>query len=173
LSIAVVDRLDKHFRRLTKQVFARYGFAYGDVLSRWSAIVGDELGRISVPERIRWPRPAGPAGDGRKTGGTLILRVAEGRALEFQHLGPRVIERINGHYGYEAVSALKIVQGTVAAPSGVRPKFGPEMPNEAVGERLEAIEDDGLRVALMRLGAAVSRRDGTSSPSISPTRIQS
>jgi hypothetical protein len=173
LSIAVVDRLDKHFRRLTKQVFARYGFAYGDVLSRWSAIVGDELGRISVPERIRWPRPTGPAGDGRKSGGTLMLRVAEGRALEFQHLGPRVIERINSHYGYEAVSALKIVQGTVAAPSRDRPKSGPGMPNEAVGERLEAIEDDGLRAALMRLGTAVLRRDGASSPSISPTRMQS
>jgi hypothetical protein len=174
LSIAVVDRLDKHFRRLTKQVFARYGFAYGDVLSRWSAIVGDDLGRVSVPERIRWPRPAGPAGDGRKSGGTLVLRVAEGRALEFQHLGPRVIERINSHYGYEAVAALKIVQGPVAAPSAVlRPNPGPEMPNEAVGKRLEAIADDGLRAALMRLGTAVSRRDGASSPSISPTRIQS
>jgi hypothetical protein len=173
LSIAVVDRLDKHFRRLTKQVFARYGFAYGDVLSRWSAIVGDELGRVSVPERIRRPRPSGPAGHGRKSGGTLVLRVAEGRALEFQHLGPRVMERINSYYGYEAVAALKIVQGTVASPSGVRPQPGPEMPNEAVGERLETIEDDGLRAALMRLGAAVSRRDGASPLSISSTRIQS
>jgi hypothetical protein len=102
-----------------------------------------------------------------------MLRVAEGRALEFQHLGPRVIERINSYYGYEAVAALKIVQGTVASPSRDRPQHGPEMPNEAVGERVEAIEDDGLRAALMRLGTAVSQRDGASPISISSTRIQS
>lgn len=168
-----MDRLDKHFRQLTKSVFSRYGFAYAEVLAQWSAIVGEELGRVSVPERMRWPRSSGPSGEGRKAGGTMVLRVAEGRALEFQHLVPQIIERINGFYGYEAVGALKILQGAVAAPSGAMPEPAPEIASPVLGECVEAIEDEGLRAALLRLGTAVSHREAASSKSISTTRIQS
>jgi len=173
LSIAVVDRLDKHFRQLTRGVFSRYGFAYGEVLSQWSAIVGEELGRVSVPERIRWPRAAGPGGEGRKAGGTMVLRVAEGRALEVQHLVPRIIERINGFYGYQAIGALKILQGAVAAPSRAEPEPVPEVASPELGERVQAIRDEALRRALLRLGTAVSVREAASSKSITPARIQS
>ena len=160
-----MDRLDKHFRRLTRQVFTRYGFAYGEVLSQWSAVVGEELGRLSVPERIRWPRSGGTAGDGAKRGGTMVLRVAEGRALEFQHLVPHIIERINGFYGYEAVTAVKILQGTVAPPPRMVQK-PPVIADKALSRRVEAIEDEGLRAALLRLGTAVSQRGAASSTGI-------
>jgi hypothetical protein len=175
LSIAVVDRLDKHFRQLTKGVFSRYGFAYADVLTQWSTIVGEDLGRVSVPERIRWPRTTGSAGDGTmpngaKRGGTMVLRVAEGRALEFQHLVPHIIERINGFYGYEAVVSLKILQGAVAAPDRPEPAPAPEIVAGALGTPGEAIEDEALRAALLRLGSAVSHRN---TRSISPARTRS
>ena len=169
-----MDRLDKHFRRLTKNVFARYGFAYAGVLSEWSAIVGEELGRVSVPERIRWPRSTGSASDGRKSGGTIVVRVAEGRALEFQHLAPRLIERINRYYGFEAVAGVKVVQGTVAAPASQSPSAPcPDIRREAVSQRVAAIDDDRLRAALLRLGTSVSRSDRALSPTTSKTRIQS
>lgn len=167
-----MDRLDKHFRHLTKAVFSRYGFAYGDVLAQWPAIVGDELGRLSAPERIRWPRAGGADGHGRKAGGTLILRVAEGRALEFQHLVPKVIERVNSFYGYEAVTAVKIVQGTVAPPPRDAPRL-PEAADEAVTAQVSVIGDDSLRAALLRLGTAVSLRGAASSHSIPRTRTHS
>jgi hypothetical protein len=172
-SIAAVDRLDKHFRRLTKPVFQRYGFAYADVLSQWSAIVGDELGRVSVPERIRWPRATGSSGDGVKRGGTMVLRVAEGRALEFQHLAPRIIERVNGFYGYEAVTVLKILQGPVVPPASPKRQPAPEIKPEVLGAQAEAIHDEALRAALLRLGSAVSHRGAASSRPTSATRMQS
>ena len=167
-----MDRLDKHFRRLTKSVFSRYGFAYADVLTQWSVIVGDELGRVSVPERIRWPRATGSSGDGARRGGTMVLRVAEGRALEFQHLAPRIIERINGFYGYEAVTALKILQGTLTPPARPTPQPAPEIDAGVLGAEGENFEDDRLRAALLRLGTAVSHRSAPSKPT-SSTRMQS
>jgi hypothetical protein len=121
LSIAVVDRLDKHFRRLTKNVFARYGFAYAGVLSR---VVGhrrrgawagerageDPLAALDRPCR-RWPQERRhhrcPGGRGARAGVP-----APGAAL---------IERINSYYGYEAVAAVKVVQGTVAMPASRSP----------------------------------------------------
>jgi len=172
-----MDRLDKHFRKLTRPVFSRYGFAYAEVLGQWSAIVGEELGRVSVPERIRWPRATGSSGDGVKRGGTMVLRVAEGRALEFQHMVPRIIERINGFYGYEAVTALKILQGPVAPPTAAKRQAAPEIRPEVLGAQAEAIHDEALRAALLRLGSAVSQRGAASSPStfepIPATRMQS
>lgn len=165
-----MDRLDKHFRQLTKAVFSRYGFGYGEVLSRWSAIVGEELGAMSAPERIRWPR--GPGAEGRKTGGTMLLRVAEGRGLEFQHLVPRIIERINGFYGYEAVTAVKVLQGGLAAPSAPARKLAANSASPAKpSPSLEAIEDEALRAALLRLGAALSHRDAEAHKIIPSTRI--
>ena len=166
-----MDRLDKHFRRLTKAVFSRYGFAYGEVLSQWPAIVGEDLGHVSVPERIRWPRAGGR--DSRKAGGTLVLRVAEGRALEVQHLVPRILERINGFYGYEAVSALKILQGGLALPPRAKPEPAPGNAGEALCQRMQAIEDEALRSALLRLGTAVSQRNPSTSHTPSPARMQS
>jgi hypothetical protein len=142
LSIAVVDRLDKHFRRLTKNVFARYGFAYAGVLAEWSAIVGEEYGRVSVPERIRWPRSAGPGGDGRKRGGTIVVRVAEGRALEFQHLAPLLIERINSY--------LRLRGGC----GGQGPAGGGRNAGIAIRERL-------ARTSCLKPSADVSRRSTT------------
>lgn len=160
-----MDRLDKHFRQLTRQAFARYGFGYADILAQWPAIVGEELGTLSAPERIRWPRRPAAAGD--KPAGTMVVRVAEGRALEFQHQAPRIIERINGFYGYEAVAALKIVQGTLQSTA---PRAGAEpvaaLPREAQ-TRLETIDDDRLRAALERLGSSLNR---ASAPSQTPSR---
>ena len=174
-----MDRIDKHFRQLTKAVFSRYGFAYGEVLSRWSAIVGEELGAMSAPERIRWPRASAPGAGGRKMGGTMLLRVADGRGLEFQHLVPRIIERINAFYGYEAVTAVKVLQGGLAVPSAPARKSAANSASSAANSAspeggapsLEAIEDEALRAALLRLGTALSHRQAESHKIIPSTGI--
>ena len=111
-----MDTLNKHFRKLTEASFERYGFAYAELLSQWEAIVGVELAAVSAPERISWPRRNdGEEDRGQPGGGTLVVRAAEGRALELQYMGPRIIERINGYYGYGAVAKLKVLQGKLPA----------------------------------------------------------
>jgi hypothetical protein len=40
----------------------------------------------------------------------LILRVAGARALEVEHMRPRLIERINATFGYRAVSDIRVLQ---------------------------------------------------------------
>ncbi len=84
-----MESLTKHFRSITRAAFARHGFAQADVVSNWTEIVGEDLGAISAPERIRWPRGAGD--EARKSGGTLVMRAAPGRALDLQYEAPRII----------------------------------------------------------------------------------
>ena len=54
-----METLTKHFRELTRAAFARYGFAYAEVIARWPEVVGEDLARVSRPDRIRWPKGAG------------------------------------------------------------------------------------------------------------------
>ena len=147
-----MQTLDKPFRDLTQAAFARYGFAYGELLSQWPAIAGEAIGEVCKPERISWPRQSGETR--QRQGGTLVLRGPPGRALELQYETPRMIERINAFYGYGAIAAIKVRQAP--APSGKptakpQPILGP-VRRVALEAELAGIDDEALRAALHRLG---------------------
>ena len=149
-----METLTKHFRELTRAAFARYGFAYAEVIARWPEVVGEDLARVSRPDRIRWPKGAGA--EAAKLGGTLVINAAPGRALELQYEVPRIIERVNRFYGHGAISAVKVMQSqSIPQERGRRP----EMPRKPVIiEALGKIEDEALQAALGRLGEAVANR---------------
>lgn len=149
-----MQTLDKDFRALTRAAFARYGFAYADLITQWPAIVGEAVAQWSEPERIRWPRSSA---DERKQGGILVIRATPGRGLELQHETPRIIERINAFYGYGAISSVKIMQGALTARKPDRPPPLPIRPAqaEALESRLETVDDPGLKEALRRLGKGI------------------
>ena len=151
-----MQTLNRHFRTLTQAAFQRYGFAYAELLQQWPVIVGKELADVSRPERLKWPRGAqGIEERGQPDGGTLIVRAQQGRALELQYMAPRIIERINGFYGYGAIAAIKVLQGALPQKSVRQPGL-PDLDPDQLGDlenRLEAIADDKLRAALKRLGS--------------------
>jgi len=147
-----METLDKHFRELTRAAFARHGFAQVELAGRWPEIVGEELSGVSEPERIKWPR--GAAENARKTGGTLVIRAAPGRALELQHESPRIIERINRFLGFGAIDTLKIVQA--AAWPQNQPAARPVFAKKLCEQELAAIDDGPLKAALERLGSGVA-----------------
>lgn len=152
-----METLDKHFRNLTREAFARHGFAQAELVSNWADIVGTELAEVALPERIKWPRSPGAT----LSGGTLHLRVAPGRALEVSYAAPRIIERANAFLGFGAITAVKAVAAASWRESAAPP---PPLPKNIPGEqRLATIEDDELRDALHRLGAGIAAR-GRSSP---------
>lgn len=145
--------LDKDFRALTRAAFARYGFAYADLIAQWPAIVGDQLARWCEPERIRWPRAGA---DERQRGGTLVIRAVPGRGLDLQHETPQIIDRINGFYGYSAISSVKVMQGTLSRKPArpPPPELGPEQAR-TLETQLETVADPTLKEALRRLGKGI------------------
>jgi hypothetical protein len=143
-----MESLAKHFRVLTTVAFTRFGFAYAELLTQWQVIVGEDIASVCEPERIRWPRNSPD-----KHGGTLILRVAPGRALDVQHETARIAERINSFYGYGAIASIKIVQAPLTRKPA--PPARPEVDGarlEALDVRLQSVTDPALRAALKRLG---------------------
>ncbi|MEO3386087.1 DUF721 domain-containing protein [Mesorhizobium sp. CAU 1741] len=144
LAVAVIDPL------LRK----RAGMTIGLVQS-WEEIVGERLSTTTRPEKIAWPRrlheddPFEPA--------TLVI-ACEGRAaLHVQHETGEIISRVNAFLGFAAVGRVKIVQKQVDNAPKARPKLRALTGGEEakLGTMVEAIEDDGLREALARLGRSV------------------
>lgn len=148
-----MERLDKHFEKLTRASFARYGFAYGELIARWPEIVGQSLSQHCEPERIKWPRGAGEAD--QKLGGTLHIRAEPGRSLDLQHQSHHIIERINQFYGYGAVTSVKITQSHVAKPKSLKNKNNALdiKTSDQLASRLNTIADEKLRQSLLRLGS--------------------
>jgi len=152
-----MERLDKHFKQLTRAAYEKHGFAYGEVLTQWEAIVGEKLARHTRPLKIKWPRQGSSP---RKYGGILMVQAAPGFAMELHYESPRLIERLNGYFGYGAISAIKIAPGTYA-PSSSSPNSAPAtVPGEdfSLKERLAGIAEGSLKEALARLGAGVKSR---------------
>jgi hypothetical protein len=155
-----------HAARLMRPLARQRGTATARLAAEWPAIVGPEIARHSLPERLAGGqgRPAGAQrrGAAPPAGGTLRLRVEGPLALELQHLAPQIIERINSYFGYAAVGRLQIVQGPLPRripPAQANAPLDPQG-RQDLRARLASVADDGLRAALERLGQAIlSRKD--------------
>lgn len=144
--------------QLTRKAFEKFGFSTATLIMEWPAIVGGEIARWTLPERLKWPRLA--AGDAEadgvsqntRSGATLVLRVDQARGLDVQYKSRQIIERINAYFGYAAIAELRIIQGPIERaeePRSRRPATPP------LTREVSGIAHEPLREALARLGASI------------------
>ena len=146
--------------RTISERFAQQGFASTELVTRWTDIVGAEIGAHSQPVRIAWPRQtSGDADDSDPEPATLVLRVEGPMALEIQHQSAAILERVNRFFGWQAVGRIALRQAPLrkAGKPAPPPAPDPALVNDIAGS-LPAGTDEGLRDALARLGAALRRR---------------
>ncbi|MGO8916774.1 MAG: DUF721 domain-containing protein [Stellaceae bacterium] len=141
--------------KIAGAALGKRGFAEAQLVAQWPAIIGETLAAGVSPDKLSFPR-------GERRDGTLHLRVAPGLALEVQHREPVLVERINAFFGYRAVARLALKQGPPAHDAPPLPPHRRELKAEerqSLDQRLQAIDDAGLRAALQRLGEAVIGTD--------------
>jgi hypothetical protein len=138
--------------KVTRPALARRGKAFAALATDWTAIVGAELAAATLPERL-----TAPAERDADAGGVLTIRVAGGAAMELQHLGPQLIDRINAYLGFRAVTRLKLRQAPLPGRRQLPRETSP--PSQAdlavVSAAVAEIGDPDLRAALTRLGLAL------------------
>ena len=139
---------------LLADAFKKQGFASTELVMRWRDIVGPEIADHAEPVKLQWRRvmegePPEPA--------TLILRVEGPAALEIQHQSNVVVERINRFFGWHAVGRIALRQAPLSRRAVRQPPKADAAAAERVAASLTAVEDEALRAALGRLGAAVKK----------------
>jgi hypothetical protein len=141
---------------LLNDSFRKRGFASRELVTSWPEIVGADIALCAEPLKIQWPR--GAEGEPQQPG-TLVLRVEGPAAIEIQHLSGAILERVNRFFGWQAVGRLAIRQAPVSRPARKKEprNFDPNVVT-SIEQRLVRIEDDALRHALGRLGAAIKGR---------------
>jgi hypothetical protein len=138
--------------KVVGEAFTRQGFASAELVTRWTEIVGGDIAAHSEPMKIQWPRGVDPQ---IRSPGILVLRVEGPAAIEIQHQGAVICERVNRFFGWRAVERLAFRQSPLR-----RNARRPARRNHAgaaaeLAATMPSIEDEGLRQALGRLLAGV------------------
>jgi hypothetical protein len=132
------------------------GFASTEIIARWAEIAGPEIAAHSEPTKITWPRSVG---EDEPEPATLVLRVEGPAAVEIQHLAAVILERVNRFFGWQAIGRIALRQAPLRRREPPAPPPPPDPAEQArIAASLPEIEDDSLRQALARLGAAVKRK---------------
>jgi hypothetical protein len=133
--------------------FARQGFASSELVTRWADIVGPEVADLAEPMKLQWQRTT----PGESEPATLVVRVEGPAAIEVQHLSNVILERVNRFFGWRAVDRLALRQAPLrrrAKPPRTRID---EQAAAEIAAGLGKVDDEPLRAALGRLGAAIKR----------------
>jgi len=134
------------------------GFAQSRLLTHWPEIVGEDVAAIARPVDVKYGR------EGFGATLTLLTTGAQAPMLEMQKEPLR--EKVNGVYGYNAISRIRITQTASTgfaegqASFDHRPKrHAPKAPDPAVRQSAQdlaaPVGDNALRDALEALGRNV------------------
>ncbi len=136
------------------------GFALSRLLTQWPEIVGAEIAARAQPVRISYGREG--------MGATLTLLTTGANAPLVQMDLPRIRDRVNGCYGYNAISRVQITQtaaqgfaeGQTPFSPAAAPRDNPPDPaTQAAAHALSReVQDETLRAALEALGEKVLSR---------------
>lgn len=136
------------------------GFALTRLLTHWAEVAGADLAQITRPVKMSYGRAEG-------MGATLSLLVQAAHAPMVQMALPRLKERVNATYGYNAISRIVLTQTAAtgfaegqaqfeAMPRAEKP-IAPEVQTKAAAQ-VAPIGDSDLRTALERLAQNVLSR---------------
>lgn len=139
-------------------VFRKRGFASRDIISNWPSIAPKPYDKMSIPEKLHWPR-----GEAGAEGAVLFLRCADSHKLALAHEGQSIAASINRYFGYVLVGAVKLSPAPFTPGSGEKTETAPQADPEtqkAVRDEVSKVGDDGVREALEKLGLGImtSRR---------------
>lgn len=145
--------MGSYLGRITRQALGKRGLSEAEVVLRWPEIVGEQLARQCLPEKLSYRRGV--------AGGVLQVRVEPAAATVVQHLEPQILERVNTYYGYRAVVRLQLRQQPLPKPAAARrrrPRPLSERERAALERAVAGADDSPLRRALLALGASVLAR---------------
>lgn len=92
--------LSEMVKKATKPLYEKRSQTERRLFTEWSLIVGAELAKYTVPEKVMY------------RGEEKVLQLAADTmaALTLQHQEPKIIQQIATYFGYQGITRLKIIQ---------------------------------------------------------------
>ena len=129
------------------------GFAVSKIVTNWTEIIGSDLAKIAKPVKVNYGREGFGAG--------LVLLTNSANAPMVQAQSKQIIDRVNGVYGYNAISRVRITQidpnELIEEKNEDPASFGKptELDKTKAKDEVTGIKDDSLNEALRLLGANI------------------
>jgi hypothetical protein len=158
----VPRNLAKIVDKVARQTVGKDWNLYAALLERWPEIVGNDYAQVTTPVKMTFPHQPQEA---RQRGGTLIVRLPKGLAMEFTYKSEQIKQRINSYFGYDAVAkiAFQPVYGAKPDISAPVPEADPAALSH-IKKTSQTIDNDELRIALEAFGEAVLKYSGEKHP---------
>ena len=133
------------------------GFSVAKVLTHWDEIVGPNTAQVSRPVNVSYGR--------KGIGATLTILTTGAYGPILQAQLPRIREKVNACYGYNAIARIRITQTSPTGFGLPQPTAGAQKPralrtvsSDAVEATCE-VQDEGLRAALASLGSQILKHE--------------
>jgi len=91
------DTLPKNIKKIIK----KKGHIFSETLNNWKYIVGDELFQICYPKSFKNSNKFGLS--------TLKIMVKRGHEIDLEYSKKKIIDKMNGFFGYAVVEKLKFI----------------------------------------------------------------
>lgn len=141
--------LEKHIRKTSES----RGFTIPKLLVNWKDIIGNDIAKIAKPVKVSYGREGIGAG--------LVLLTNSANAPIVQAQSKEIIDRVNGVYGYNAISRVRITQTdpNELIEENLKDKKEHIEPSDIdkmkAKEEVNEVKDEILKTALQSLGANI------------------
>ncbi|MBI1273080.1 MAG: DUF721 domain-containing protein [Alphaproteobacteria bacterium] len=151
-------QLKNAVNQVAGQVIGRDWSLYATLLDNWRDIVGQELAAHTMPVKIVLAGGT-PGPRNKRENGTLHIKLPRGLAMEMQYKLHQVQARVNGFFGYDAITRIVLEHDNKPAkpPEQAQPEAALDAQEiERIEQAAAAIADPALREAAAAFGQAVA-----------------
>ncbi|MGE0109552.1 MAG: DUF721 domain-containing protein [Bdellovibrionales bacterium] len=134
---------------------------YASLIDHWREIVGEEYAQKTSPAKVVFPKGKKKdqqwANKGNIGGGSLTIRLPHGLAMEFQFISAQIKSRINGFFGYEAITRIlfETYYDAPPPPSQHNKKTLSQEGRAQLERDMATLENEELRSILHKLGESI------------------
>ncbi|MBI04952.1 MAG: hypothetical protein CMI96_03940 [Pelagibacteraceae bacterium] len=161
----VPKTLNESLKKINKNYAMKYGKLEYLILLKWSEIVGSFFAQHSEPEKIIRIKEKLNEFEETIYNNFLYVNVSPAAALEFEHFKDKIIEKINGYFGYKVITSIKFKQKLVnnlenhSIKKVKNKKKLSKNSEKIIKEDISNFKDEDLKNSILNLGLTINKED--------------
>lgn len=157
-------RLSGIVKNISDPIFGKKSMLYGQLISNWPNIAGEDMSSYAVPLELKFKRTSG-----KQNTAVLKLAVSSARAQDVLMQKDLLIEKLNQFMGFAAIEDIQLIHKPHKAVQQKAMHIRQKKPvsseqKKQIDSAVSDIENDELKLALQSFGNAICSRQNGSDP---------